>query len=149
MSESVINIWDVDTPYSYAMNKMIKIDSEECENFTKILNESHKAYVELNHLIDIFKIDKNVFAKYNLLTTVYNKKIFDNCHLYLNKDDEKYVTKEIKQLDFNLSKVINLGYSYYIDNELKRIVDSSTSKSNKDAYFLIIMVNVLLLLVTH
>ena len=97
-------------------------------------------------MVDIFNIDKNLFAKYKLLTTVHNKKIFDNSYLYLNKDDEKYITKEIRLLDINLSKVMNLGHSYYIDNELKRTIDSNKSNS---AFFTILMVNVLLLLVTY
>ena len=125
-----------DSPYRYAVNKMIKNDSEECKKFVKMLNESHEIYMELNHA-DVFRIDEKLFAKYKLLTTIFNKDIFDNCHLYLNEDDEKHITKEIKMIDINLSKVINLGYSYYIDKKL------DYNKSN-NVFFTILIVNALL-----
>ena len=135
-------VWNVNTPYKYTLEKMIKTDSKECEEFIKLLKDSHEIYVDLKYNVDIYKIDNIVYKKFKSLMLVNNDKIFNNCHLYLNKDDVQIIKRQIITLNFNLSKVFNLGHSYYLEKELNRIKDKNNSV---DAIFTILMVNLMLL----
>ena len=141
-SKKSFKVWDVNTPYKYTLEKMVKNDSKECEEFIKLLKDSHEIYVDLKYNIDVYKIDDIVYKKFNSLMVVNNNKIFNKCYLYLNNDEVQIVKQQLITLNFNLSKIFNLGHSYY---GLEKEVNQSKKNNSVNTIFTILMVNLLLL----